>query len=50
MRRLDAKFPTRRRSSTAAFRAVAWELMVGYAGRSPDLEVASTERSDAVAR
>jgi diacylglycerol kinase family enzyme len=40
MRRLDAKFPkTKMRFDRAAFRAAAWELMVGYAGRRPDLEV-----------
>ncbi len=40
MRRLDAKFPnTKAKFDRAAFRAVAWELLVGYAGRSPDLEV-----------
>ena len=40
MRRLDAKYPdTKAKFDRAAFRAVAWELMVGYAGRSPDLEV-----------
>jgi diacylglycerol kinase family enzyme len=40
MRRLDATFPkTKAKFDRAAFRAVAWELLVGYAGRSPDLEV-----------
>jgi diacylglycerol kinase family enzyme len=40
MRRLDAKFPkTKTRFDRAAFRAVAWELMVGYAGRTADLEI-----------
>ncbi len=40
MRRLDEKFPrTKAKFDRAAFRAVAWELMVGYAGRFPDLEV-----------
>ena len=40
MRRLDAKFPkTKAKFDRVAFRAVAWELLVGYAGRSPDLEV-----------
>jgi diacylglycerol kinase family enzyme len=40
MQRLDAKFPkTKAKFDRAAFRAVAWELLVGYAGRSPDLEV-----------
>jgi diacylglycerol kinase family enzyme len=40
MRRLDAKFPaTKAKFDRAAFRAVAWELLVGYAGRRPDLEL-----------
>ena len=40
MRRLDEKFPsTKEKYERAAFRAVAWELMVGYAGKKPDLEV-----------
>jgi diacylglycerol kinase family enzyme len=40
MRRLDEKFPkTKAKFDRAAFRAVAWELLVGYAGRRPDLEV-----------
>ncbi|HEY7660152.1 MAG TPA: diacylglycerol kinase family protein [Actinomycetota bacterium] len=40
MRRLDDKFPaTKTKFDRAAFRAVAWELLVGYAGRSADLEV-----------
>ena len=40
MTRLDEKFPkTKSKFDRAAFRAVAWELLVGYAGRSPDLEV-----------
>ena len=40
MRRLDEKFPrTKAKFDRAAFRAVAWELMVGYAGRSADLEL-----------
>lgn len=40
MRRLDAKFPrTKAKFDRAAFRAVAWELLVGYAGRTADLEV-----------
>jgi diacylglycerol kinase family enzyme len=40
MRRLDRKFPaTKAKFDRAAFRAVAWELLVGYAGRSADLEV-----------
>jgi diacylglycerol kinase family enzyme len=41
MRRLEEKFPaTKEKYERAAFRAVAWELMVGYAGKKPDLEVA----------
>ena len=40
MRRLDAKFPrTKAKFDRAAFRAVAWELVVGYAGKFPDLEL-----------
>lgn len=40
MRRIDAKSPTTKaRFDRAAFRAVAWELLVGYAGRSADLDV-----------
>jgi diacylglycerol kinase family enzyme len=40
MRRLDARFPgTKSKFDRAAFRAVAWELLVGYAGRTADLEV-----------
>ncbi len=40
MARLDAKFPkTKAKFDRAAFRAAVWELLVGYAGRSPDLEV-----------
>ena len=40
MKRLDDKFPeTKAKFDRAAFRAVAWELLTGYAGRSPDLEV-----------
>lgn len=40
MRRLDQKFPrTKSKFDRAAFRAVARELLVGYAGRSADLEV-----------
>ena len=51
MRRLDAKFPnTKAKFDRAAFRAVAWELLVGYAGRSPDLEVSiDGAEADAVA-
>jgi diacylglycerol kinase family enzyme len=40
MQRLDKKFPaTKEKFDRAAFRAVAWELAVGYAGRQPDLTV-----------
>ncbi|HEX6330189.1 MAG TPA: diacylglycerol kinase family protein [Actinomycetota bacterium] len=40
MRRLDEKFPTTKaRFDRVAFRAAAWELLVGYAGRRADLEV-----------
>jgi diacylglycerol kinase family enzyme len=40
MRRLEQKFPaTKVKFDRAAFRAVAWELMVGYGGKAPDLEV-----------
>ena len=40
MDRLDAKFPkSKAKFDRVAFRAVAWELLVGYAGRRPDLEV-----------
>jgi diacylglycerol kinase family enzyme len=40
MRRMDARFPrTKAKFDRVAFRAVAWELLVGYAGRIADLEV-----------
>ncbi len=40
MRRLDERFPRTKASfDRAAFRAVARELLVGYAGRRPDLAV-----------
>jgi len=40
MRRLEKKFPdTKSKYDRVAFRAVAWELMVRYAGKTPDLEV-----------
>jgi diacylglycerol kinase family enzyme len=40
MKRLDAKFPkTKGKFDRVAFRAVARELLVGYAGRRPDLTV-----------
>lgn len=40
MRRLDERFPRTKASfDRAAFRAVARELVIGYAGRRPDLSV-----------
>jgi diacylglycerol kinase family enzyme len=40
MKRLDMKFPrTKKQFDRVVFRAVAWELLVGYAGRRPDLQV-----------
>ena len=40
MKRVDERFPkTKSKFDRVAFRAVAWELLVGYAGRSADLEV-----------
>src|SRR4029079_3466765 len=40
LKRLARKFPaTKTKFDRAAFRAVAWELLVGYAGRKADLEV-----------
>jgi diacylglycerol kinase family enzyme len=40
MRRLDAKFPrTKADFDRVAFRAVAWELLVRYAGRTADLQL-----------
>ena len=40
MKRLDQKFPkTKEKFDRVAFRVVAWELMVGYAGRRPDLRL-----------
>jgi diacylglycerol kinase family enzyme len=40
MRRMDVRFPkTKAKFDRVAFRAVAWELLVGYAGRTADLEV-----------
>jgi diacylglycerol kinase family enzyme len=45
MRRLEKKYPaTKERFDRAAFRAVARELLVGYAGKSPDLEVRVDDR------
>jgi diacylglycerol kinase family enzyme len=38
MQRVDAKFPHSKAGfDRVAFRSVAWELMVGYAGKRPDL-------------
>jgi diacylglycerol kinase family enzyme len=49
MKRLDMKFPrTKAKFDRVAFRAVAWELLVGYAGRRPDLRV-SVDGADPVA-
>jgi diacylglycerol kinase family enzyme len=46
MHRLEQRFPkTRSRYERAAFRAVARELLVGYAGKAPDLEVRIDGRS-----
>ncbi len=40
MKRLDQRFPTTKSTfDRAAFRAVARELLIGYAGRRPDLDV-----------
>jgi diacylglycerol kinase family enzyme len=40
MRRLDRKYPeSKAKFDRAAFRAVSWELLVGYAGKQPDLSV-----------
>src|ERR671925_1768803 len=40
MKRLDAKFPrTKAQFDRVAFRVVAWQLLVSYAGRRPDLKV-----------
>jgi diacylglycerol kinase family enzyme len=40
MARMDEKFPrTKAKFDRVAFRSVAWELMVGYAGKRPDLIV-----------
>jgi diacylglycerol kinase family enzyme len=45
MQRMDAKFPkTKAKFDRVAFRSVAWELMVGYVGRAPDLEVTIDDR------
>ena len=45
MERLERKFPdTKSRFDRAAFRAVAWELLVGYAGKRPDLHVQVDDR------
>lgn len=40
MARMDAKYPkTKAKFDRVAFRSVAWELLVSYAGKHPDLEV-----------
>jgi len=40
MQRMDSKFPdTKAKFDRVAFRSVAWELMVGYAGKRADLQV-----------
>jgi diacylglycerol kinase family enzyme len=40
MRRLEKKYPaTKAKFDRAAFRAVARELLVGYGGKAPDLEI-----------
>jgi diacylglycerol kinase family enzyme len=45
MQRMDAKFPqTKAKFDRVAFRSVAWELMVGYVGRAPDLQVTVDDR------
>jgi diacylglycerol kinase family enzyme len=45
MRRLEKKYPaTKEGFDRAAFRAVARELLVGYAGKSPDLQVQIDDR------
>jgi diacylglycerol kinase family enzyme len=45
MQRMDAKFPkTKAKFDRVAFRSVAWELMAGYVGRAPDLQVTVDDR------
>lgn len=45
MQRMDAKFPqTKAKFDRVAFRSVAWELMVGYVGRAPDLQMTVDDR------
>ena len=45
MQRMDAKFPkTKAKFDRVAFRSVAWELMAGYVGRAPDLNVTVDDR------
>lgn len=45
MERLERKYPaTKAKFDRAAFRAAAWELLVGYAGRWPDLQVRVDDR------
>ena len=46
MERLDSRYPnTKVKFDRAAFRAVAWELLVGYAGRRADLTVAVDDQT-----
>ena len=46
MARMDEKFPkTKAKFDRVAFRSVAWELMVGYAGRAPDLQLSVDDRA-----
>jgi diacylglycerol kinase family enzyme len=48
MRRLDRKYPeSKAKFDRAAFQSVAWELLVGYAGKTPDLSV-SIDGTDAM--
>jgi diacylglycerol kinase family enzyme len=50
MHRMDEKFPqTKAKFDRMAFRSVAWELMVGYAGKRPDLNVQVDEGDDVAA-
>jgi diacylglycerol kinase family enzyme len=45
MARMDSKYPrTKAKFDRVAFRSVAWELRVGYAGKLPDLEVSIDQR------
>ncbi len=50
MHRMDEKFPqTKAKFDRMAFRSVAWELMVGYAGKRPDLIVQVDDGDDVAA-